>query len=78
MYLLRPLRLFTLGFAALSGCVPLAFPTLVGAQSGVIRYVDRTDLTCGGHTPCYATIQAAVNAVQAGDTIQIQAGSYVE
>ncbi len=72
------LRLFTLGLAALSGFVPLALPTLSAAQSGLVRYVNRTDLTCGGHTPCYATIQAAVNAVQAGDTIQIQAGSYVE
>src|SRR3990172_3846332 len=47
-------------------------------QGGVIRYVNNADPTCGGLTPCYATIQAAVNAVQAGDTIQIQAGFYVE
>jgi hypothetical protein len=48
------------------------------AQTGITRYVNHTDATCGGHTPCYATIQAAVNAVQAADTIQIQAGLYVE
>jgi parallel beta-helix repeat protein len=40
--------------------------------------VNRTDATCAGRTPCYATIQAAVNAAQAGDTVRIQAGTYVE
>ncbi|MGH2598835.1 MAG: Ig-like domain-containing protein [Dehalococcoidia bacterium] len=40
--------------------------------------MSRTDSTCGGHAPCHGSIQAAVNAAQSGDTIQIQAGAYVE
>ena len=56
----------------------LLVPRSSSQQGGVIRYVNNADPTCGGLTPCYATIQAAVNAAQAGDTIQIQAGFYVE
>jgi hypothetical protein len=48
------------------------------SEAGTIRHVSRTDATCGGQSPCYGCIQAAVNAAQAGDTVQIQAGSYVE
>ena len=57
--------LFTISTAALS-------------EAGLVRHVNRTDATCGGASPCYGTIQAAVNAAQAGDTVQIQPGSYVE
>ena len=43
-----------------------------------MRSVNRTDASCGGRSPCYGSIQAAVNAAQAGDTVSIQAGAYVE
>jgi pectin methylesterase-like acyl-CoA thioesterase len=36
------------------------------------------DGTCGGMTPCYTTIQAAVDAAIFGGTIKIAAGAYHE
>ncbi len=48
------------------------------SEAGSVRHVNGTDATCGGASPCYGTIQAAVNAARAGDTVQIQSGSYVE
>src|SRR5215813_2394115 len=62
---------------ALAMAIGLARPALTQAQ-GITRYVSSTDPTCGGHAPCYTTIQAAVNAVLHSDTIQIQAGLYHE
>ncbi len=53
----------------------LLLPTPSLQQQGQILYVNRTDPTCQGQAPCYATIQAAVTAAQAGDTIRIQAGT---
>jgi parallel beta-helix repeat protein len=49
---------------------------LLGAVPGCLatdRYVP-----CGGPTPCYATIQAAVNNASAYDTIYVAAGTYIE
>jgi pectin methylesterase-like acyl-CoA thioesterase len=42
------------------------------------RYVSSTDATCAGKSPCYSTIQAAVTAAAAGDTVQVQPGLYPE
>lgn len=50
----------------------------VSAEAGIVRHVNRADATCGGQSPCYGSIQAAVNATQSGDTVRIQTGSYVE
>ncbi len=52
-------------------------PSPVPAQTG-LRYANPTDPTCGGHSPCYTTIQAAVNALLAGEIIQLQPGTYHE
>ena len=65
-----PAALF-LGFLLVRLLTPAA------AQSGLVRYVN-SNSTCGGHLPCYTTIQAAITAAQSGDTIRIQAGSYTE
>jgi RHS repeat-associated protein len=62
---------------ALTLMIPLGAPAPASAQ-GITRFVNRTDLTCGGHSPCSTTIQAAVTAALAGDTILIQAGTYTE
>jgi hypothetical protein len=39
--------------------------------------VDK-NLVCAGNVPCYQSIQAAVNAAQAGDTIYVFPGTYEE
>ena len=56
----------------------LLLPQLVASQQQNIIYVNRTDPTCGGQAPCYATIQDAVDAAQPGSIIRIQAGIYPE
>jgi RHS repeat-associated protein len=63
---------------ALAIALALAVPAAVAQAQGITRYVNPTDPTCGGHAPCYTTIQAAVNAVLHSDTIQLQAGTYHE
>ncbi len=45
-------------------------------NSGRVLYVNRTDQTCAGQLPCYATIQAAIDASTAKDTVRIQSGVY--
>jgi parallel beta-helix repeat protein len=55
----------------------LLLPT-TSFQQGQILYVNNADPTCQGHAPCYQTIQAAVTAALAGDTIRVQAGTYQE
>lgn len=59
--------------AALFGRTPPA-----GGQPGQTLYVNNTDPTCGGLSPCYGTIQGAVDAAGSGDRIVIQPGTYVE
>jgi VCBS repeat-containing protein len=67
-----------LGFASLLFVeMFLVDPSALGQPHSTL-YVNRTDPTCTGKNPCFATIQAAINVVGAGSVIQIQAGSYPE
>ncbi len=63
----------------------LIFAALIAFVWGVVSsypgepttlWVDDDDPTCGGHSPCYQTIQEAVAAAQPGDTIKIRPGTY--
>jgi len=45
---------------------------------GDMIYVDKDDGTCGGESPCYSTIQEAVNAANSRATIKIVQGNYAE
>ncbi len=63
-----------LGALALLALIVIASPAF--QQGPLTRYVNNTDPTCGGHTPCYTTLQAAVDAVLPGETVLIQAGVY--
>lgn len=51
-----------------------AVDSLEGAST---LYVESSG-TCNGNTPCYSTIQGAVNAASSGSTIKIAGGSYGE
>src|SRR5262245_38018437 len=47
-------------------------------RPGGLRYVNAVDPICQGHAPCHATIQGAVTAALAGETVVVQAGTYAE
>jgi hypothetical protein len=65
--------------AVIAAIIAVLFISIPSAQQpGRILYVSRTALTCGGHTPCYRTIQSAIDASTPRDTILIQTGTYAE
>lgn len=70
----RVLIMSAVGLAA-----ALALLTLTGgARAAATLYVDDNDPACGGNSPCFATIQAAIDAAASGDTVSVAAGTYAE
>jgi RHS repeat-associated protein len=66
--------------ASVSGfllCLLFSLPALCLAFTRTL-YVNNTDPACRGSSPCYRSIQAAVNAAVQGNIVQIQAGTYAE
>src|SRR4030095_3922129 len=72
----RPIELVLLAVILVNSCAVLTGAGL--AEAATVRSVSRTDASCGGRSPCYGSIQSAVNAAQAGDTVQIQGGADIE
>src|SRR5258707_14228822 len=66
------------GIAVLSLLGLLVLPTAVTAQAPTILYVNGTDPTCGGDSPCFTTIQTAINAAGPGNPIHNQTGTHTE
>ena len=43
-----------------------------------VLYVSSVDPDCEGRSPCFSTIQAAVDSSSEGNTVRVQAGTYSE
>ena len=48
------------------------------SEGPVVLYVNQTDPACGGNSPCYGTIQAALVAATTGAHIRVSEGDYNE
>lgn len=61
---------------AITMAMTVAVMWSAGRAQTTVHYVSATDPGCGGQSPCYGSVQAAVNAAQPGDQIRVAAGLY--
>ena len=75
----KNIRKFKLALTAPTLLVLLlwVFAALPAEAGSGTAYVDE-DATCGGNSPCFSTIQAAINNISEFDTIVVYPGIYVE
>lgn len=66
----------TIEFCALTFLALMVIASPAFQQGPTTSYVNTTDPTCRGYTPCYTSLQTVVNAVQPGETVLLQAGVY--
>jgi hypothetical protein len=64
-----------LSLALLFGVLALVRPTPASGAAGTVHYVA-PEGDCGGASPCYASVPAAVEAAASGDEIRIAQGIY--
>jgi hypothetical protein len=65
-------------FSSILRCtLPCLLPllTLPSIASGTVRHVNPDGL-CGGSTPCYSSLQSAIDASSPGDLVLVQPGLY--
>lgn len=67
---------YTLGLVTVGVVMVLGAATNLDSLGLGTLWVDDDDATCGGFSPCYRTIQDAVAAAQARDTIRVRPGTY--
>ena len=68
----------TLGVRVASDTAAGVTITGISAAQAAIRYVNPSDPTCGGASPCHGTIQEAVDAADPDSVVRLMAGKYDE
>ena len=54
------------------------FPAISYSQQPTILYVNRTDPSCGGNSPCFRSHSVGNHRSATGNIVRIQAGTYTE
>lgn len=68
-------KLIRLSLVYLPIMIAILLWSLIASAASYVHYVT-PDGDCGSLTPCYSSVQAAVDAAGAGDVIKVAAGTY--